>query len=168
MTECRSNMDKIDILEILVNSIQTEFDHAKVTFESTKKLVQSGDLKAESKWDTRAIEAGYLASAQEARLKQLELELNLLKNIKNHIKNKSDIIKAGSIAFVDVDGDERCYFVTQKTGGHKLKIKNYEFEIHVISLDSPMGNELSGLSNDDSFEFKLNGKIQDCEIIEVI
>jgi len=160
-------MDKSHILQILVNNIQSDHDQAKTNLESTRKLVQSGDLKAESKWDTRAIEAGYLASAQEARLKQLELELNLLRNIQNHIKIESVIIKAGSIVLLEANEEEKYYFVTQKTGGHKIKLADLDSEINVVSLDSPIGKELSGLSAGDSFELKVNGKTHDCEVIEI-
>ena len=94
-------MDKRFIISEILKVVTAQYDHALEVVASSDQLIKSGDLKAESKWDTRAIEAGYLASAQKKRLKELEMELISLKNLEKNIKNEMYMAMNYPTAFED-------------------------------------------------------------------
>lgn len=124
---------KTKIVNELIKIVNKELVDAKQAVASAKNLAQSEDFKSESKWDTRGIEAGYLAGAQEKRVKELEIELTNLQNL--NIEDKESIIP-GCL----VTTEEKKYFLTVSTGGHKIHIGNEL--ITVISMNSPIGKKL--------------------------
>lgn len=132
--ESTLELKRIILLE-LIKLVERELSLSKSALRTTKDLAQSEDFKSESKWDTRAIEASYLAGAQEKRVKELELEISQLKQLLSNITLK-DSISAGSI----VETKNKVYFVTLATGGHKIVINNQTFDI--ISIKAPIFQKL--------------------------
>lgn len=126
---------KEELLNLVILNIEEKLFEAKKVLEASFELVKSGDLKSESKWDTRGIEAGYLASAQERRFREIELELLGLKNLKDKKENKN-LIGIGSI----VETEDKNYFITPTTGGIKIELNKKLY--HIISIGSPMAKKL--------------------------
>lgn len=124
---------KTKIIKELIHSVQKDLDEARQAVTSAKNLAQSEDFKSESKWDTRSIEAGYLAGAQEKRVKELEIELANLENLNLTIKVT---IVPGAL----ITTEDKLYFLTVSTGGHKMKTD--QGLVHVVSLNSPIGQKL--------------------------
>lgn len=124
---------KAEIINKLIIMISEELELAIQAMKSSKDLAQSEDFKSESKWDTRSIEAGYLAGAQEKRVKELEVELHNLKSL--NIDDK-DTMAVGAI----VETEDKTYFITVNTGGQKIQVN--EKIVHVVSMNSPIGLKL--------------------------
>lgn len=120
---------KQQIVDLLFQILNKQLEQAKKALESTKALASSDDMKSESKYDTRGIEAGYLAGAQEKRVKQLQIELNHLKNL--NIDQKDDVMPGALI-----ETCEKYYFITFNSGGHKVKVEG--IEINIISIKAPL------------------------------
>lgn len=120
---------KQQIVDLLFQILNKQLEQAKKALESTKALASSDDMKSESKYDTRGIEAGYLAGAQEKRVKQLQIELNHLKNL--NIDQKDDVVPGALIKT-----SEKYYFITFNSGGHKVKVEG--IEINIISINAPL------------------------------
>lgn len=154
-------MDKKLIIDFLIESIQSELDKAQQALESTNSY-KSGDMKQEGKYDTRAIEAGYLAGAQQKRVKELEIELALLKKIDQKALEKKSIVSIGSI--VDVKGEKGMhrYFILPAGGGVSYN------GVSVITTNSPMGNELIQLEERDSFELESPNGSKVFEVVSII
>lgn len=131
---------KLQIIAELISIREKDLALAKEAGESTKSLAQSEEFKAESKWDTRGIEAGYLASAQQRRIKEIESELNSLNTLCDLIKKQNDrqMEEIGVGSFVVTETIN--YFISFFTGGVKLTIDNQR--IQVVSKDSPIGKKL--------------------------
>lgn len=124
---------KNKIVQQLIEKMAKDLEHLKEALQTAKGLAQSEEFKAESKWDTRSIEAGYLAGAQEKRVKELEGELTQLKNLN---LDKKETITPGAL----VTTEDKLYFITLGTGGHKIKMP--QGIVHIISLHSPLGQKL--------------------------
>jgi hypothetical protein len=120
---------KQQIVDLLFQILNKQLEQAKKALESTKALASSDDMKSESKYDTRGIEAGYLAGAQEKRVKQLQIELNHLKNL--NIELKDDVVPGALIKT-----SEKYYFITFNSGGHKVKVEG--IEVNIISIKAPL------------------------------
>jgi hypothetical protein len=123
------------IIDELLRIISLDLASAKESAQSTKSLANSEEFKAESKWDTRGIEAGYLAGAQERRIKEIELEILSLNNLKDNLFTRESI-GIGSLVVTD----KINYFITPLTGGLKLELNNKL--IQIVSLSSPIALKL--------------------------
>ncbi len=138
------------IKEQLIDALETKILAAKKAYEESKSYAQEDDLKSESKWDTRSIEASYLASAQEKRVRELEQDLRLLKSLDIRGFEPDEEITVGAI--VKLEEQDKLYFITPVTGGQTFKIRGHE--IQIISTKSPMGQALLGLMEGDDFKFE--------------
>lgn len=130
----------------LIAQITKERDHQKTIVEDTKALQTHTDLKSEGKYDTRAIEASYLADGQRKRLEELELDLQMLEDMP---VEKSENIQIGSLASLNHQGQDRWYYFAPNCGGTMLQLDGKA--VLVISVFSPLGNEAIGLSVGDEF-----------------
>ena len=115
---------KREIIVRLLVKLEIDKSGSLEALSSTKSLASSKEFIAESKWDTRGIEAGYLAGAQEKRIKELEIEiaeLNLLKDNLRLIKK----VEVGALVWTD----DKNYFITSSTGGFDIETNSGVFKV---------------------------------------
>jgi hypothetical protein len=126
---------KKTICESIIDKLQHDLHGMVSAQKAAADQAQSEDFKAESKWDTRAIEAGYLAGAQTKRVKELEIELINLKLLRDSIREMDDI-SIGALVYAN-----NCkYFLTAQSGGFKVEVENNLYS--VISMNSPIAQKL--------------------------
>lgn len=155
-------MDKKIILEKLIENLKNELSEVEGAAKSTRDLVSQDDLKSEGKYDTRAIEASYLASAQLKRVEEIKLDIQMLEEIELH---KTESLQMGSLALIEYNGNQRYYFLTSASGGSLLNIDGKT--VLVISVFSPLGNGALGLVAGESFEVETPKDLRTYKIIEV-
>ena len=145
-------MDKIKIINKLVDNVNMEIKKVEKTFATTRALAAHEEMKAESKWDMRKQEASYLAEAHQKRLEELKLELKLLGEIHVRDFSSDDEVEIGAIVLIELNGQQRHYFISSTAGGTLLDIDGAA--ILVISVFSPIGSEVLGLKIGESFELE--------------
>ena len=150
-------MNKAAVLEYLKDQLQTEFEKAKLAFETSRGHATNQELKSEGKYDTRSIEAGYLAGAQKVRVDELENDIKLLDEI--DLTLSSDTVSVGSLVEIEHNNMTRTYFISSTSGGTMIKDGNKV--ILIISAFSPIGAEVIGLSIGDSFEVEIQGNLRE-------
>lgn len=155
-------INKEKILKKLIENLNMELVNVEEAANSTKDLVTSDDLKSEGKYDTRAIEASYLASAQLKRVEEIKTDILMLEEIELASSSK---IQLGSLALIDFNGNERYYFLTSTSGGTILTID--EYAVLVISVFSPLGNGALGLQAGESFEVETPKELRSYTIVKV-
>jgi transcription elongation GreA/GreB family factor len=146
-------MDKKLILNMLRNQTLHQLDEAEKAYAKTAEYTKSDDLKAESKYDTRGVEAGMLAGAQRKRVEELKQDLELLDAIPINDESKTEIM-LGSMVEMEINKNRRKYFVSSCAGGTLLQVNGEP--VLVISVFSPMGVEMVGLSVQDTFILETN------------
>lgn len=157
-------VDKKKIVEVLIEKLNAELIEVEGAAKSTRDLVTAPDLKSEGKYDTRAIEAGYLASAQNKRVEEIKLDIQMLEDLASQIE-PSLKLQLGSLGLISCNGQERLYFLSTTSGGSMLMIDNHP--ILVISVFSPIGDAALGLGVGESFEVETPKETRQYEIIEV-
>lgn len=138
---------KEEILIQIKMELESKLELALASLETATKSARSNEMKSESKWDTRGIEAGYLASAQKKRVSEIETEIGVLEKMK-----ALPIEQVAVGALVQTSLFKEPLFFTELTGGIKLKIN--EQDIRIISLNSLLGEAMIGLNQGDDFEFQ--------------
>lgn len=156
-------MDKKELVTDLLRQLKDEFEKAKAAYETAKNTTQDPDFKSESKWDTRSIEAGYLAGAQKVRVDELEMDVNVIEELASEALTKKPTIGIGSLVEIKHNDTTRKYFIAPAAGGYMVNL-NGEVAL-VISVFSPIGNEALDLTDGDSFEVEMGGQTREYEII---
>jgi transcription elongation GreA/GreB family factor len=155
-------INKKIILEKLLESLHKELSEVQSAAKSTKDLVTSADLKSEGKYDTRAVEASYLAGAQLKRVEEIKIDIQMLEDTELITTTK---LQMGALALISYKDNERYYFLTSTSGGTILTVEGRT--ILVISVFSPLGNAALGLQEGESFEVETPKEMRTYKIISV-
>ncbi len=157
-------IDKKKIVEVLIEKLNSELKEVEGAAKSTRDLAVAPDLKSEGKYDTRAIEAGYLASAQSKRVEEIKMDIQMLEDLASQIE-PAQRLQLGSLGLINCNGQERLYFLSSTSGGSMLMVDNQP--ILVISVFSPIGDAALGLGVGESFEVETPKETRQYDIVEV-
>jgi anti-sigma28 factor (negative regulator of flagellin synthesis) len=157
-------IDKKKIVNVLVEKLNTELKEVESAAKSTRDLATSSELKSEGKYDTRAIEASYLAGAQNKRVEEIKLDIQMLEDLSEQIEGSTKL-QLGSLGLIRCNGQERLYFLSSTSGGSMLMIDNQP--ILVISVFSPIGDAALGLSAGESFEVETPKETRQYDVVQV-
>lgn len=157
------NMKKT-ILSHLKDRLVKELQQAKEAYDTTHKHATDSEMKADDKYDTRSIEAGYLAGAQKRRVEELELEIQLIDEV--NLEHINDKVAVGSLVSLKHNDQSRKYFISSTSGGSMIKVEDEV--VLVISAFSPLGSEVIGLAVGDSFEVEVKEQLREYEVLEIL
>jgi transcription elongation GreA/GreB family factor len=141
---------KKKILDQLISKANEELKNLQEALEATKSFATDQEFKAESKYDTRSLEASYLASAEAKRVEELNQEIQLLEEVDPGLSQKLGEISIGAMVELSCNNQVRNYFLIPTAGGTLLECNGQS--VLVVSVFSPIGNELMGLKKGDEFE----------------
>lgn len=159
-------MNKGPILQLFLNELERELNTLVEAAFQAREAATSEESKPENKYDTRGLEASYLAGAQAKRASELRDFMDHLKRLEMKDFSKQDPIEATALVRVVSDHDgERTFFIVPKEGG--AKVEHNGRVIFVISPDSPMGQALMLKKVGDVFEFRKKGEVHEYEIIGI-
>lgn len=147
-------MDKTLLFQALTAELTKNLELALKAAQATYDIATHEDNKAENKYDTRGLEASYLAGAQAERVRDLKETLGVIFSIK--IKNFSPEDKIAQTALIKIafNQKESWLLFLPKGGGHSFTFQGQS--VKVITPESPLGDLLMGKSVDDVVV--LNGK----------
>ena len=138
------------ILDELIRRAREELIGLEASAKSHHDFATDQEFKAESKYDTRALEASYLASAEAKRVEELKLEIQILEDVDVDASKKLGEISIGALVELLHHDQKRLYFLIPTAGGTVIKVK--DDAVMVVSIFSPIGDALMGLKASDEFE----------------
>jgi transcription elongation GreA/GreB family factor len=141
-------------LEVYFRAAQ--FSRAEATHESSK---------AESKYDTRGLEASYLARGQSKQAAELEAAIVEFEKLPVKKFGADDSINLGALVELKNDGENLFYFIGPRAGG--TEILHDKKEILVITPQSPLGEQLLGKKSGTQLQLNLGGRNQPAKILSV-
>ena len=101
--------------------------------------------KAENKYDTRALEASYLARGQSLQAAEIQQAIAQFEAMPVREFRAGAPVDVGALVALEGKGGMTHYFIGPRGGGTEV---NYEgCEILVITPQSPMGSQLMGLKS---------------------
>ena len=130
--------------------------HAEATHESSK---------AESKYDTRGLEAAYLAGGQARQAKEILDSIKLYETLMAKDFAADEPIDLTALVELEAGGNRSFYFIGPKNGG--LELKHQRKEITVITPHSPLGQDLMGKIAGQRWTGKLGGAAAKYHIVSV-
>ena len=141
-------------LEIYFRAAQ--FSRAEATHESNK---------AENKYDTRGLEASYLARGQSKQAAELEAAIAEFEQLGARKFAVGDAIAVGALVELEHGGESSFYFLGPRAGG--TEVRHDRKEILVITPQSPLGEQLVGKKSGDQPQLNFGGTKQSAKILSV-
>ena len=103
----------------------------------------SGDeTKSEGKYDTRAIEAAYLAGAQQEQARKLAGAVEAFRQLSLPAYELTDPIGPGALVEADQNGDTVFFLLAPAAGG--LTLTHLGCELTVLAPEAPLYQQLLG------------------------
>jgi transcription elongation GreA/GreB family factor len=134
--------------ELQVYFRAAKFSRAEATHESSK---------AESKYDTRGLEASYLARGQSKQAVELEVAVAEFEKLPAKKFAADEPIGLGALVELENGGENLFYFIGPRAGG--TEILHDKKEILVITPQSPLGEQLLGKKSGDKLQLVFGAKL---------
>ena len=149
--------------ELLAQSAAALTESLQVLVRSALEAKEASthpDSKAENKYDTRGLEASYLATGQAERVQEMKEKLFQMENvcIRDFI---DEPINISALVKVRIESKTERIFFVLPVGGLDLNCENQT--VTTIGLDSPIGKNIYHQKT--GHEFEVNNKSY--EIIEI-
>ena len=154
---------KKQILDELISRARTERAGLEASAKSNRDFATDPEFKAESKYDTRGLEASYLASAEAKRVEELKLEIQILEEVDVDQSKKLGEISIGALVELEHSNQTRKYFLIPTAGGTIIKVD--EEAVLVVSVFSPIGDALMGLKPGDDFEVETPKETRNYQVL---
>lgn len=159
-------MSKQKILDLLLQDLKTNLEALVNAAFVAKEAATSEESKAENKYDTRGLEASYLAGAQAQRAEELRESIYKLQKITLRDFDKTTVVGLTAIVRVNIDAEiQKDFFILPSAGGQKIATK--EVTYYVITPESPVGLLFLGKKINDTFQVKLNQKEFEYKIVDL-
>ena len=153
---------KKKIIAHLMAELETYFRAAKASrAEATHE-----QSRAENKYDTRGLEASYLAKGQSRQVAELEAAIAAFENLEVKKFSAEDPIEVGAVVETEHRGEKTVYFIGTKAGGTEIMYDRHE--VLVITPQSPLGEQLMGKKQGDQLQLGMHGNRDPHHILTVV
>lgn len=160
-----ASMNKQKLLAEIISKLEAEFSTATHASKVAHEAATHEESKPEDQYDTRGLEASYLAEAQSARAGELQKMIKILKEFSPPNFAKSDAIQPG--ALIELLQDEKPFWVFFLPCGAGIMASQANQKISVVTTSSPFGNEIRGKKIGDQFEFSAKGTPREYEVVSI-
>lgn len=109
--------------------------------------------KPENKYDTRGLEASYLARGQSRQVAELELAITQIEALSTAAWPAGTAIGPGALVEIIEGREHSWYYVAPRAGG--TEIDHQQHEILVLTPQSPLGQQLVGRRQGDEIVLDL-------------
>jgi transcription elongation GreA/GreB family factor len=159
-------MNKSDLLKQIVSALADNLSVLDKAARASHFEATHESSKAENKYDTRGLEAAYLAGGQARVAKEIIDAINLYQEMTPRDFAAGDEIDIGAVVEVKNARDVSTYFIGPKSGG--LEVQLDKKEIVVITPQSPLGQNLMGKKAGDKWSAQVGGTPSKFEIKSVV
>ncbi len=146
-------MNKTEVLNLIIARLGKDLELYCRAARSAQFEATDEQSKAENKYDTRGLEASYLARGQSRQAAEAEEAIGQFQSLAGRRFGEADPIDLGAV--VEVRGrqarDRSFYFLGPSMGG--TEVMHGKEEITVITPHSPLGRELMGRRLGDRVRF---------------
>jgi len=160
----RVHMNKTLVHTSIIDRLQADLLIARDALKASHEAATHAESKAENKYDTRGLEAAYLADGQRRRLHEIEQALSSYRNFPVRTPDPESI-KLGALVVLETAGERRWVFLGPDAAGLQLLVEGAQ--VLVISPRSPLGQALLGRSAGEEVDVQVGDRRQRYEVVAV-
>ncbi len=137
-------MNKPQLVAAILARLDLELDRFTQGARAAQAAATDGESKAENKYDTRGLEASYLAHGQSLQARETELARRQFAALALHDFTPDEPVAVGALVELTGGGERLWYFLGPAAGGTEVVHEGQE--VFVVTPASPLGRELLGKS----------------------
>jgi transcription elongation GreA/GreB family factor len=158
-------MNKRALLKKIVARLTSELEVYFRAAQASRAEATHEQSKAESKYDTRGLEASYLARGQSKQMAELEAAIQEFRKLDARLIEAGEAIGIGALVELETGGERLFYFIGPRAGG--TEVLHEQQEVLVITPQSPLGAQLMEKKQGDQPKLNIGGQNQPARIVSV-
>lgn len=148
-------MNKRTLLKAILVALEAEVQTFVRAAKSARAEATDPQSRAENKYDTRGLEASYLAAGQARQVRELEAAVAAFASLAPQKFAAGDPIGLGALVELEQGGTQSHYFIGPCAGGTEAVIGRKT--VLVITPQSPLGGQLQGRKKGERLDLILGG-----------
>ena len=146
-------MNKRTLIRKIVARLADELEVYFRAAQASRAEATHEQSKAENKYDTRGLEASYLARGQSKQAAEIQNAIAAFEKLDTRKFGAREPIDIGAFVELEFDGEKTAFFIGPRAGGKE--VLHEKREILVITPQSPLGEQLLGRKQGDVLKLKL-------------
>lgn len=160
----KHTINKHSIVESIIQALSHEVENLAQAAKTAHADATNAESKAENKYDTRGLEASYLAGAQAKRAAEAMQSVAFYKALELKTFTQDDAVALTAVVALEAeDGKQSWYFLGATGGG--TEIEHQGIKILLITPSSPLGSTLMGREVGDSITTRVGDIKKNYDII---
>jgi transcription elongation GreA/GreB family factor len=135
-------LKKAELIQMMIKSLESDLEGLIFAAQATHEAATNEESKPENEYDTRALEASYLAGAQSKRAQEIEEALSYCRALKVKTFSKEDPISVSALVELQSENKTQIVLLMPKGGG--LTLESNGLKVKVITGQSPLGQAIQG------------------------
>ena len=158
-------MNKRALVKKIIAHLHEELESYSRAARSAHAEATDPQNKAENKYDTRGLEAAYLAGAQSRQAAETQNAIEAFEKLALKDFKAADEIDLSAFVEVETRGERMFFFLAPCKGG--LEVQHSGKEVLVITPQAPLGQQLVGRRSGDRFKWGSGASTADYRIFAV-
>lgn len=158
-------MNKAQLIQAICEKVENELSVIKNAARASHDAATDPESKAENQYDTRGLEASYLAEAQAKRVAELEEILIVYRATQPRDFAPTEAIAPTALVEVQAGTKRSSVFILARGGGLSIVFEGKS--VLTVTPQSPLGEALIGLKVDDTVEVENGNSVREYRILSV-
>jgi hypothetical protein len=158
-------MNKLALIQKIIAQLADELESYERSARASQAEATDEQSQPENKYDTRGLEAAYLAHGQSRQAAETEEAIAKYHALPLRDFGAVDAIDLSALVELDRDGETTRYFVGPQAGG--MEIRHGGKPVLVITPQSPLGRQLMGAMAGDLLKIEIGGTRSDYRVAAV-
>ena len=150
-------MNKALVLKKIVRALEEHLEVLARAAHASHMEATHESSKAESKYDTRGLEASYLAGGQARQARDILEAIKQYQALPAREFGPDDAIDIGALVKLQTNTTSTLFFLGPKSGGLEIELEGEE--ITVVTPQSPVGQNIIGKKAGERWTAKQNGSV---------
>jgi len=158
-------MNKRALITKIVARLRDELEVYFRAAQAARTEATHEQSKAENKYDTRGLEASYLARGQSRQAAEIQGAIAAFEKLDARKFGGAEPIDVGAFVELELNGEKASYFIGPRAGG--TEVTHDKREVLVITPQSPLGEQLMGRKQGEVLKLKLAHAQSPCRVAKV-
>jgi transcription elongation GreA/GreB family factor len=159
-------MNKRALIQKIVARLTEELEVYFRAAQASRAEATHEQSKAENKYDTRGLEASYLARGQSRQAAEIQGAIAAFEKLAVRKFGPGEPIDVGAFVELELGGEKTAYFVGPRAGG--TEVLHQKREVLVITPQSPLGEQLLGKKQGEVLKLNLAGAQNQYRVTAVV
>ncbi|HEY3761334.1 MAG TPA: GreA/GreB family elongation factor [Verrucomicrobiae bacterium] len=159
-------MNKRALIKKVIGRLNEELEIYFRAARASRTEATHEQSKAENKYDTRGLEASYLAHGQSRQAAEIQAAIAAFEKLDSRKFGAGEPVDVGAFVELETNGEKSAYFIGPRAGG--TEVLHDKREVLVITPQSPLGEQIMGKKQGDILKLKLAQGQNQCQVTLVV